>query len=352
MNKLELALFDDIISGQLDIFRLAAAKRREVLRRLAKMEKELVDKLATGDFARGERAKFTRFLKEADEIIKQGYTEVQGALEWQSLSETVAQMTADSLTTVLGPIEPTVKLPTQSFHDAVERNVAINGTPQADWWSRQTDNLRMAFAAQMRQGLASNETNQQLIARVRGKGGVGGIMTVARHQVAALVQTGTAAVANDARLATFRANSDIVLGVRQVSTLDSHTSTICIAYSGACWDLDGKPIRGTKLAFNGGPPRHFNCRSVLVPILKTFRQLGLDIDEVSATTRASDEGQIAANTTFDAFLKRKSRSYQDEVLGEGRADLWRAGKVTLRDLVSGDGRPLTLKELRSKAGLD
>lgn len=352
MNKQELELFDLILSGQLDVFRLAARKRAEILRRLARMEKELVDKLASGNLKRGQKRNFARFLKEADEIIKRHYSQALLELDLPQISETIAQVTANDLSIVLGPLAPDIKLPTADFHAAVASEAMTNGVPQAEWWARQAVSTQQAFAAALRQGLASNETNQQLIKRVAGDKGVGGVLNLARHQTAALVQTGVSSVANTARLATFRNNSDIVLGVRQVSTLDSHTSDICIAYSGQAWDLDGKPIRGSTLAFNGGPPRHFNCRSVLVPILKTFRQLGLDVDELKATTRASDEGQIAANTTFDAFLKRKSQGYQDEVLGVGRADLWRAGKITLRDLVSGDGRPLTLRELRRKAGLD
>ena len=352
MTPEELALFDEVLSGQLDIFRLAARKRAEILKRLAVLEKQLVDKLATADFKRGERAKFARFLKEADAIIKSSYTQMQLDLELPTVSETVAKITSDTLKVVLGPIEPTVKLPTQAYHEAVAGTSMVQGVPQSEWWARQAATTTANFAAQIRQGLASNETNQQLIQRIVGKGGVGGVMNIARHQAAALVQTGVASVANDARLASFRANSDIVLGVKQVSTLDSHTSDICIAYSGATWDLDGNPIKGNKLAFNGGPPRHFNCRSVLVPILRSYKELGLNVKEPKASTRASDEGQIAANTTFDAFLKRKSQAYQDEVLGVGRADLWRDGKISLKDLVSGNGRPLTLKELRQKAGLD
>jgi hypothetical protein len=50
--------------------------------------------------------------------------------------------------------------------------------------------------------------------------------------------------------------------------------------------------------------------------------------------------------TFEQFLNRQPPAFADKVLGKGRAALWRAGKITLRDLVSGTGRPLTLEELR------
>lgn len=150
------------------------------------------------------------------------------------------------------------------------------------------------------------------------------------------------AEANAARLAVFRKNADILLGVEQISTLDSHTCLICIAYSNGQWDLDGNPINGTTLPFDGGPPRHFNCRSVLVGISKNilFRD--------RQGTRASDEGQLNRKITFDEFLKRKSQTYIDEMLGKGRADLWRKGKITCRDLLNNEGRIISLEELRAQ----
>ena len=127
-----------------------------------------------------------------------------------------------------------------------------------------------------------------------------------------------------------------------------HNSPTCIAYSGAEWDLSGNPINGTRLPFNGGPPRHFNCRSALVGITKTFRELGIDIDEPAIGTRASADGQIRADTTFAEFLDRKGKAFQDEVLGPGRAELWRKKVITLNQLLDQRGNPLTLEELRKK----
>jgi hypothetical protein len=85
-----------------------------------------------------------------------------------------------------------------------------------------------------------------------------------------------------------------------------------------------------------------------VGITKTYRELGVDIDEVPTGTRASDEGQIRADITFAEFLKGKPAAYVDDLLGPGRADLWRKGKITLQQLVDGSGRELTLKELRGR----
>lgn len=343
-------LLDEVVSDSLNILRLSARKKRETLVRLKKLEAALVERMATTDLKRGERRKLATFLKKSADIIREHYTQLQLELELPAMAKTVAEITANGLGVVLGA--DALSLPTDDYFASVASNVLIQGSPAKDWWARQAEATVQGFSAQIRQGLASAETNQKLISRIVGKADQIGLMNQARYQVAALVQTSVQAVANDARLATFRKNADVIAGVKQVSTLDSHTSDICIAYSGAQWDLEGKPIRGNKLAFNGGPPRHFNCRSVLVPITKSFADLGLDIGEKPSSTRASDEGQISAKTTFDSFLRRKGQAYQDEVLGVGRADLWRAGRITLRDLVSGDGRPLTLAQLRRKAGLD
>jgi len=98
----------------------------------------------------------------------------------------------------------------------------------------------------------------------------------------------------------------------------------------------------------GGPGNlHWGCRSTSVPVLKSLRELGFDID-LPASTRASMTGQIAEDTTFEGWLSRQSKERQDANLGPGRADLWRNGKIKFRDLVDGNGRELTLAELRER----
>jgi hypothetical protein len=124
---------------------------------------------------------------------------------------------------------------------------------------------------------------------------------------------------------------------------------ICIAYSGATWDLDYEPIDGNDLPYNGGVPRHFNCRSAEQLLLVSLRDMGIDMDEPDPGTRASSSGPISAKTSFADYLKMKGEDYQNETLGKGRAEMFREGKLSPRDLVSGvTGRPLKLSELRAK----
>jgi hypothetical protein len=57
---------------------------------------------------------------------------------------------------------------------------------------------------------------------------------------------------------------------------------------------------------------------------------------------------VAADLSFSDFLKGKPTEFVDEMLGKGRAQLWRDGKITLSQLLDQRGNPLTLQQLRDK----
>ncbi len=345
MNQADLILTDAALTHQISLLRFTAGERKKVFDLLMKLRIELKAKLVNGLSDWG-KSRVRAILRETNEVIAAYYGQIQETIDFEGL----AKVEAETIGKAFAAIGLEAYLPTEAMLKAMVNGSLIEGAPSSAWWAKQAEDLQFRFAAQVRQGIAQNETVMQIVRRIAGSKRLGtvGIMEVGRRNAFALVHTSIQQVANDARLATFRANSDILKGVRQLSTLDGHTSKICIAYSGGCWDLEGKPIMGTRLPFNGGPPRHFNCRSLLVGITKTYRELGLDIDEVPTGTRASDEGQIRADITFAEFLKGKPATYVDDLLGPGRADLWRKGKITLNQLVDGQGRELTLAELKGK----
>jgi SPP1 gp7 family putative phage head morphogenesis protein len=168
----------------------------------------------------------------------------------------------------------------------------------------------------------------------------------------AITRTAVQTISKDARLASLEANADIIKEVQWVSTLDSRTSDICIVRSGKLWTYpDFKPVKH-KIPWNGGPPAHWNCRSTFIPITKSFEELtnGRIKDKVEPATRASMDGSVAADLTFDTFLRRKPPAFAEEMLGKGRAKLWRSRKITLNQLLDQRGNPLTLQELIQKYG--
>lgn len=340
-------LFDELLENALDILRLSVGERNKVFAKLAKMEKELKQQLSDEDFSRYTKAMINRVMRNANATIGKYFSEIQTSADLVGIGKFAAEHSSYALEIAFGL--DAVKLPKADYFKSLASDILIQGNPVKDWWKAQAVDTQFKFMGQVRAGLTGGETNQQIISRIVGKAGSTGVMDITRRNAAALVQTSVQAVANDARRNTWQANDDIVKGIEQVSTLDSHTSLTCVAYSGCQWDLDYKPIGKKQLPYKSGTPRHFNCRSLEVPVTKTFAEMGLDIPEAPRTTRASDEGQISVDTTFDGFLNRKTKAYQDEMLGAGRADLWRDGKITLRDLVNGEGRPRSLQELTELA---
>jgi len=265
------------------------------------------------------------------------------AIDYAGLAKTEADFTAKTFTSI--GLE--ASLPSEATLKALVNGSLIEGAPSAKWWAKQSDDLAFKFSNQVRQGVAQNETVQQIVRRVAGskKLGIPGIMDVSRRNASALVHTSIQQVCADSKLATFKANADVVKGTRFLATFDSHTSQTCMAHSGAEWDLEGNAIKGG-FPFEP-PPLHFNCRSTLVPITLTFRELGIDMPEVKGT-RASDLGQVRSDLTFDEFLSRHSTEYQDDLLGPGRAKLFREKKITMSDLMGQHDRPLSLDALKGK----
>jgi hypothetical protein len=225
------------------------------------------------------------------------------------------------------------------------RKTLVQGAITSDWIKRQSADTQFKFRTAISTGYQNGETNQQIVAKVAGSDG---FMQIARNNVSALVQTAVQEVAGDARLAMYKANSDVIKGVSWLSTLDSHVCIPCSVRDGMSWDLDGKPMDGTDLPFGSGTPLHWNCRCVLIPRTRSWKDLGIDAEEIPASTRASMDGQVSANLRMEDWLAGKSQAFQDKVLGPGRAALFRSGKITLRDLLNQSGRPLSLDELRAK----
>lgn len=154
--------------------------------------------------------------------------------------------------------------------------------------------------------------------------------------------------ANESRLAAFRKNRKGADGVRWLATLDTLVCGQCAALDGQRWDFDGKPIQGNTVAFMI-PPAHENCRCVISYLPSSLDAIlgttGLDDMIAERNTRASQFGMVTGDTSMESFLKRLQKDQQDEILGKGRADLWRTGEVVLRELISDTGQLLSLDEL-------
>lgn len=333
----ELKTLDAAISAQLDLLRHSQRVEADVLRLIDTMRRGLTARLMDTDLTELGKRRLNALLNDANEAIKFYYLKVQdvAAPSAQTAAEVAAKQVVVGLPEVLATrvIAPA----------ALERLVGVSlvqGSPSAAWWAKQSEDTAFKFAAAVRQGIVSGETKEQIVRRV------GEVTDLAGRNARALVGTSIMQAAGDARMATITANPDIYKGYRQLSTLDGHTSELCIARSNLEWDFDLNPI-GHAIKFDA-PPLHWNCRSILMGILRSFAELGINLPQPTDLTRSSAEGQIARETSFEKFLSRRTEEQQNEQLGKGRAQMWRDGKITLRQLITRDGNTLTLEQLKKK----
>lgn len=349
---------DAVTRHAVDLLRVEAGERRQVLRILRDLERDLVAILTRIDpMGVGERyrpARLERLLEQVRGTIRGAYRDASQTLtrELIELADIEAQFITRAINQGVGFGLATNDLTREQLR-SLARGVLVQGSPVAEWWSDQAGQTLRTFTREMRMGIAAGETNAQLVRRIRGgtENGqpVRGFMQTSRNHAESLVRSATQAVAAEAKQAVYVANADILKGVMWLATLDTRTTLGCAARDRLLYDaVTHEPI-GHDLPWDGGPGnRHFGCRSTSTPVTKSLRELGLDIDDVPPGSRASMDGQLPEDTRFEDWLERQSRTRQDEVLGAGRADLWRDGRITFRDLLDQRGRELTLEELRQR----
>lgn len=263
---------------------------------------------------------------------------------------------------------------------ALVKDTMVQGSPAKDWWAKQSVDTQNRFMSQIRIAVAAGETNDQIVKRIIGseistkvvelpdgtqrliKVTTGGVLDTSKREATALVRTAVQTVANEAKMDVYEENEDILGGYQALVTLDTRTSEICRARSKCAWDFKGNPLPESplKIPFPGPPPWHFNCRTILVPITKSWAQLateaGADSEVVQKLqkapnfepTQSSMDGQVSGHLSYEDWLRKQSTERQVEVLGKAKYELWKTGKLTMADLVDTSGSPLTLEQLKAK----
>ena len=379
-------LADEFIGYSVDLSRFSSSVERNVIGLLKKLEMDLVSSLNSYDITAPSRfiyreRRLRNLLSSVRETIKQSYNSINRSVSGSlsDLSSLEATSSRDIINNVIGASLATTSL-TPEFLASISSAVSIEGAPAKEWWSRQNVNTLNRFKDQIRIGMLQGEGVPELVRRVRGtstgrRSGYllesgkqrylvefrGGLLDVSTRHATALTRTAVLATSQVARFQMFQENSDVIKGMQALTTLDYKTSLICISRSGYSWTLEGLPMGKTRGRFPGPPPWHFNCRTVLIPVLYSFDEIAGNVSprkkdqlrgSISQSTQASINGQVAADLNYEGWLSLQSKSRQLDVLGPSRYRLWKDGNIGFSDLVNSAGRPLTIKQLKSKYGGD
>lgn len=262
-----------------------------------------------------------------------------------------------------------------------------------DWMDQLAleDSLRIKSA--IADGFVQGQTNDTIVRNIVGTRAnqyADGVTAVTRRNAQTIARTATTAFANGAREEVWKANTDIILGLRWTSVLDGRTSAVCRSRDGEVAPNGYTPVpAGYPLLSPPGarPPAHPNCRSTMVPVLDAegivgnrptvtdtrtrkvrevdFRanakeKAGADWKNLSRSERLDRVrqersrwaqetiGNVPAKTTYSEWLTRQPAGFQDDVMGPSKGRLFRQGGLKLDQFVDHSGRELTLSQLKAR----
>ena len=208
-----------------------------------------------------------------------------------------------------------------------------------------------------------------------------GILETSRQGARMLGRTLINGASNAARLEMFEVNRDVIDGVKFLGTFDSRTCLVCATYDGKIWPSDQleKVVR---------PPLHPNCRCIVKSHIdlgeefagtrpvenEDFEKMAKDAHEANqkatkpweeltydyrkqlrykamkdwsnANGDASPYRHVSGDKTFKEIFETQPESFQKSWLGTTRYEYFKAGKLTLDQIVSPDtGYVKTLEDL-------
>lgn len=211
--------------------------------------------------------------------------------------------------------------PAQSALERLARDFLVLGASPDEQWQRQAELLTRRVSDAVREAHALGTPATDL------RGNLGDVLDTARRDAQSLADASTTSAGNAGRADAARARGAIAF--RWHAVLDQRVTTGCALRHGLMYTLDLQPM-GHDIPIERPPPRHWGCRSILIPQLRMPRPTDRPVG------------------SFEDFVAGLSADEQDDVLGVGRAELWRRGVLTKSDLVNQRGRVLTLAELRGR----
>lgn len=272
---------------------------------------------------------FTAF----DTIIGEGRQAMQGNLSGRlaEIARSEAEWQAGALTQAI-PVQWETTIPSPEILRQAVLERPFDGMPLSGWFDGLERQAQQNLQRAVRQGLIEGETMAQITSRVRRT------IDVTRNSAEAVARTSVIHASTQARERTMAENSEVVKGVQIVVTLDNRTCTTCMGYDGKVFE----PEQGQR------PPFHAQCRCATAPVTKSWKELGIDLQEAPEGTRASMDGQVPESMTYNDWLKRQGADIQEEALGAKRAKLYREGNLSVEQFTDRRGRKLTLQELRQR----
>lgn len=371
--------FDSLVRHQVYLMRVSGGIRNDINGLLNITERAMVDRIRavlTGPtkMSPARMRKAESLIKQLRQIRSEVWIEIDGV--WQ---ETMKDLTTTEVAQVnkmlhtVTPAELTTQLPTAAKLQSLVKTLPFEGHTLASWAKKIANDDITRISAQVRIGMVQGEGAQAIARRIVGSArlkGADGVTQITRRNAEAITRTAVNAFSNGAREMFFEENSDLFGKEVFVATLDSRTTPICMSYDGERFLLGTGPM----------PPLHFSCRSLRVaeingevvgmrpakpvsekmivgkyaegqglgPITKRsqipYGHKG-KYDQFQRGELRRMTGRVPAKVTYQIWLEGQSATFQNDVLGPTRGQLFRKGGLKLSKFVDKKGATITLAQL-------
>lgn len=333
MENVSDVLADAAISRALILQRVANGLSREVGLQYQSIIDDIVKTIKSTD------NEIT--IRNMNKLIKELKAKVETDLpiyqELNDLGLQEATWAATSINTAVG-VDIVSKIAPASVIEKIVNTSLMEGATIKSWYQSLDASMQVDLDRAVKLGVSIGETTPQIAKRVQDK------LLISKSQANTITRTAVATISSKARDATWEENGEIFKAWEWVATLDGRTRKEHAERDGGLWGFvtkEGLNDIGKKFSFRR-TPFGWNCRCTLVPVVNSGLELGID------STRASMDGQVSSKINFQEWFSKKDKAFQEEYLGKGRFELFQKGTITFNDLVSQNGRELTLKELKEK----
>lgn len=334
------------------LLRWSAGTYRRHSKLLDQMEADIASKIAMrapsdGTFT---SARLEMMLAEVEKQSNQLFKALQSAVDadYRELAAYEAKFHVQAISNAY-PIEVSFTAVTPSGVHAAAMSRPFQGKILRDWWGGQNAATKDAYSRVMRTGFAQGNTISEMVNEI------GYVNRRAKRDVESIIRTATNHMSQVSRDVVVEANKDMFSGEEFVATLDGRTTLNCSS-------TDGKKFA---IGYGPRPPLHFNCRSVRIPITKTWKELGFtgqDIDKPLASRRfISDKRRFKdipveerealtgrTKKTYNEWLKTQPKQFVEDVLGKKKAKLYLDGDLSLDKFTDRNAKPLTLNEIEKR----
>lgn len=346
MASVNERLRDEAVRHQIDTLRLRAGVLRRIVKLLQQADADLVSKLQSrlNDLSELdlERLKTTRTfsterLRRLRKAINAIEANAKNILEGAMVEELsgIATGEAEYWKTALDRTFREEAVPLRVYTPPVAQlEAAVQSRPfQGRVLREHVKSWSMAKRAKMLQairlGVAEGEGIGGIARRMRQ------VTRISRKDAMSTARTAVTHVTQYARNKFAERNDDIIVDQMWVATLDGNTTPICISRDGKRVNRD---LKGAT------PPAHYGCRSTTSFVTPSYRELGLDIDEVSDLTRAAFNGKVPQSQRFPAFFDNQTEKWQREFLGKWMFEEYKGGRHKITDFIDPSGKWYTRDE--------